>query len=253
MPRNNSTSTDADVPHNVVQQTTNYEQFQFINSNREQNRGHIEAIKKAFEEMGNLTAVQPILVNERYQIIDGQHRFHACKELGYPIYFTMQPGLGVKDARNMNILHRTWRLDDYARSYAESGDQNYQKFLQLAEDYEGFSYSVLMIYAAGEQAVGAFAAFRRGEFVFRDVPAARARLDKLAEAVNTVHIKDQDFALAYLKVMQITGFDQRRMVRKLAQVGEQIIRRFGNVVEYQRAFEEVYNHNMTEGNRLRLY
>lgn len=249
MPRNK----DADVPSNVVQQTMNYDQFRFIESNREQNRGHIEAIKKAFEEMGNLTAVQPILVNERYEIIDGQHRFHACRELGLPIYFTMQRGLGVKDARNMNILHRTWRLNDFARSYAEGGDQNYQKFVQLAEDYPGFSYSVLMVYALGEQVPGIFSAFRRGEFIFRDVPAARAKLDKLAEAVNAVNIKDQDFALAYLKIMKVQGFDQRRMIRKLGQVGEQIIRRYGSAVEYQRAFEEVYNYQMSEGNRLRLY
>lgn len=253
MPRNNSTSTDSDVPHNVVQQTTNYEQFQLIGANRDQNRGHIEAIKRAFEEIGNLTAVQPILVNEHYQIIDGQHRFFACKELGLPIYFTMQPGLGIRDARNMNILHRAWRLVDYAHSYAESGDQSYQKFLTLASDYDVFSYSVLMAFSAGEQVKGAFAGFRRGEFVFRDVPAARARLDKLTEAVAVIYVKDQDFCYAYLKVMQVPGFDQRRMVRKLSQVGEQLIRRFGNVNEYQRALEEVYNHQMSEGNRLRLY
>lgn len=248
MPRTPQT----DMPHNVVQSTTNYDQFILLDANRDQNRGHIEAIKRAFEEVGNLTMVQPILVNERYQIIDGQHRFIACKELGVPIYFTMQPGLTVKDARSMNILHRAWRLDDFARSYAEGGDPNYRKFLELAEDYD-FSYSVIMAYALGGETKGAFVAFRRGDFVLSDVPATRAKLDKLAEAVEILDNKDKNFAYAYLKAMQVGGFDQERMLRKLAQVGEQIVRRFGSMNEYLRALEEVYNYQISDRNRLRLY
>lgn len=237
----------------TIQHTLNYDQFSFFDVNRDVNRGHVEAIKAAFEERGNFTAQQPILVNENYQIVDGQHRFTACKEMGIPIYFTVHAGLTAADALAMNIIHREWRLSDYANYHAKGGNTSYRKFLQLAEDYEGFSYSVLMTYAKGEQVPGAFGSFRKGDFVFRDVPGARARLDKLAEAVNITRVKDQDFALAYLKVMAVQGFDQRRMIRKLEQAGEQIIRRFGNVSEYMRAFEEVYNYQMTERNRLRLY
>lgn len=236
----------------TVQSSTNYDQFSLFDANRNVNRGHVEAIKKAFEEMGNFTEKQPILVNGDMKIIDGQHRFAACRELGLPIYYTVQEGLGVKDARAMNILHRTWRLDDFARSYAESGDKSYQKFLTMAEDYD-FSYSVLMTYAMGGEERGAFSGFRKGEFVFRDVPAARARLDKLAEAVEVTGNRDKNFAYAYLKVIAVSGFDQRRMVRKLTQVGDQLMRRFGNPTEYQRALEEVYNYSMSDGNRLRLY
>lgn len=237
---------------NVVQSTQDYDQFSFFNANRETNRGHVEAIKRAFEEKGNFTSKQPILVNESYQIIDGQHRFIACKEMNVPIHFTMQPGLTVSDARSMNILHRTWRLEDYARSYAESGDRNYQQFLGLADDYD-FSYSVLMTFAIGQEERGTFSDFRNGEFVFSDVAAARARLDKYSEAAEVTGNKDKNLAYAYLKVIDVPGFDQRRMVRKLTRVGDQLLRRYANPTEYQRALEEVYNHGMSEGNRLRLY
>ena len=238
---------------NVIQSTTNYNQFTLMEPNRATSRGHIEAIKKAYEERGNLTSKNPILVNENYEIIDGQHRFIASKEMGEPIYFIAQPGLNISDARAINILHRPWTIADYAESYANGGDQNYVRFLELKEDYD-FSYSVLMTYAKGEQLRGTFADFRNGEFTFDDVPAARARLDKLSEASEAAsNTKDQNFCYAYLKVMQVPGFDQRRMVRKLSQVSQQLIRNFGNVTEYQRALEEVYNYGITESNRLRLY
>lgn len=245
MPRQSDTST-------IVQSSTSYDQFSFFSVNRDINRGHVEVIKRTFTEIGNFTEKQPILVNEDYKIVDGQHRFTACKEMSIPIYFTMQPGLTAKDALAMNILHREWRLDDYARYHAESGDENYRKFLQLVGDYE-LSYSILITYAVGEKVPGATAGFRKGEFVFRDVPGTRARLDKLVEVTDLVGIKDQSIALAYLKVLEVRGFDQERMVRKLNQAGAQIMRRFGNVKEYQRAFEEVYNYSMSDRNRLQLY
>lgn len=140
---------------NVIQSSKDYNKFSFIGANRDTSRGHIENLKKAFEENGNLTEVQPILVNDRFEIIDGQHRFNVCKELGVEIYFTQVPGLTVHDARSLNILHRRWHLSDYIESYARAGDTNYQELLQLHEDY-GFSLSVTVKYAVGNEPKGCY-------------------------------------------------------------------------------------------------
>lgn len=252
MPRKSFRS-DSDTPLNVIQVSSDYDSFRMIVSNRQINRGHVELIKKAFEENGNFTSKNPILVNEHYEIIDGQHRFVACKELGLPIYFTMQDGLNISDARAMNILHRSWNLVDYAQSYADAGNQNYVRFLTLVEDYSGFSYSVLSDYARGVSESGSFAAFRKGEFTFDDVASARVRLDELSEITDLLGTKDGKLCKAYLKVLAAPGFNHSRMMRKMQQVGEQIVRRYGSISEYLRAFEEVYNYQMGESNRLRLY
>lgn len=236
----------------IVQSSTNYKQFKLIGANRIVSKGHVEALKKAFEEIGNLTATQPILVNEKMEIIDGQHRYMACKELGEPIYFTQQPGLGLSDAIKMNILHRSWTIGDYAHAYAESGDPNYRRFVELADDYN-FGFSTLLTYVAGNTQGGIFKGFRDGEFVLRDMAATRARLDKFSEIADIMGNREKNFAYAYLKVMQVPGFDQRRMVRKVEQVGDQILRHFSNITDYQRALEEVYNYAYSDANRLRLY
>lgn len=239
--------------NNVVQETMDYEQFSFIESNREQSRGHIEALKTAFDEVGNLTRVQPILVNERYQIIDGQHRFTACKELGLPIYFTVVPGLGVAEARNMNILHRTWKIEDFARSYALGGDVNYQKYLTLMEDY-GFNHSIVLIYLHNRDMKGAFKQFRNGEFVMEDEAGARERLDKLAQVGEfTGLVKDIPFATALLKSMNVDGYSQKHMLKKLRLHGETMLKRYGSVVDNQRQLEEIYNYMLREDSRIRLY
>lgn len=234
-----------------VNVTTNYEQFNFINSNREQSRGHIEALKRAFEENGNLTRVQPILVNDRMEIIDGQHRYTAAKELSQPVYYTVMPGLGIREARSMNILHRGWTIEDYAKSYASTGDTSYQKYLAIKEDY-GFNHSITLTYIIGRDAKGIFKTFQAGEFVLEDEAAARERLDKLASVGEFAPVLDRYFAIALLKVMGVSGYDHKRMVNKL-EINQDLQRKYASVADYQRMLEEIYNHRMSEASRLRLY
>lgn len=236
----------------TIRRTMNYDQFKFIHNNRDQSRGHIETLKRAFEEVGNLTEVQPILVNENYEIIDGQHRFIAAKESGAPIFYTVRPGLRISDARSMNILHREWTTDDFAHSYADGGDVNYKKYIEIKDDYN-LPHSVIMEYINGGQSRGAFATFRHGEFVLPNEAAARHRLDMLLEVMPKLPIgKDVNFARAYLKVMAVPGFDQARMVDKVTRLGD-MMRKYATVPEYQRAIEDLYNHGHGETTRLRLY
>lgn len=234
-----------------VNVTTNYDQFQFIETNREANRGHIEALKRAFEETGNLTRVQPILVNDRMEIIDGQHRFIAAKELNQPVYYTAMEGLGINEARSMNILHRSWNIEDYAISYSKT-DPNYKKYLDIKEDY-GFNHSITLLYIIGAEDKGIFRDFKNGQFVLQDEAAARDRLDKLASAGEFVPmVNDRYFAKALLAVIKIPGYDHKRMLNKLS-INQDLQRRYASVGDYQRMLEEIYNHRMSEASRLRLF
>lgn len=238
---------------NVVQQTDDYDQFSFLSTNRDQNRGHIEALKEAFEEMGNFTKVQPILVNDQYQIIDGQHRFTACKELGLPIYFTVVDGLGVREARNMNILHRGWRVEDFARSYAMEGNTNYQKYLVLKEDY-GFSHSILLAYIYGKvDRAGVYKTFREGNFVFDNEKEVRERLNMLSQyGEHTNLVNNREFAFAVLRIMDSENYEHKRMLNKLAQNGHSLVR-MGTIDDNLRQLEELYNYNSKETARKRLF
>lgn len=235
-----------------IKSTTDYDQFKFIEANREQSAGHIENIKKAFEEYGNLTKVQPILVNEKFEIIDGQHRFIACRDLGEPIYYTQVEGLNVANARSMNILHKGWTPLDYAKSYATQGDPNYQKYLDLREDY-GFSHGTTLAFAMGHETDGAYKIFRAGEFVLKDEKAARERLDMLAEIGTVIpFVTEERFSRAFRKVMAVEGYDHKRMLRKL-ELHKHIVERKGSIEDYLRMLEDVYNFQMAPENRLRLY
>lgn len=237
-----------------VHQSTDYDKFSLIATNREISRGHVEALKRAFTEAGNLTAIQPILVNERMQIVDGQHRFTACMELGETIHYTEVKGLGIHEARSMNILHRNWLIDDYAKSYAESGDPNYQRYIDLKEDY-GFGHTATMLYIVGAERKKQFAEFRRGEFTCTDddIKLARVRLSRLADMEGLVdHYKRGYFIRALLKVMNAEGYDHKRMLKKL-EAHPELVRQYGSTVDYVRMLEEIYNYKNAESNRVRFF
>jgi len=69
--------------------TTDYSKFNTLAGNRQVNIAHVKKLESSFDEE---YLISPILVNEKFQIIDGQHRFEAAKNLKLPIYYYMIQG-----------------------------------------------------------------------------------------------------------------------------------------------------------------
>lgn len=240
------------MDNNTIKTSSNYDQFSFLDANREEYRGHVEEIKKSIEKFGDFTRLQPILVNEQLQIIDGQHRFLALKEMGLPINYTIAEGLGVNEARSMNILHRNWTAMDYARSYAKTGDPSYKKFLKMIEDY-GFSVGTTIKYISNGVVDGQWRQFRNGEFVLSDEAGARKRLDTLASLGEyTKLVKDILFARALLIAMSSENYNHKRMVTKIKLFGGGMFR-LNSLIDAERQLEDVYNHKARLDNRVRLF
>jgi len=106
--------------------TSEYSKFKFLEENREVKKRRVKRIKESIDGIGLI--LQPILVNEKYEIIDGQGRFNACVEMGLPILYVMQEGLGVDECRWLNVGQENWGLWDWINSYADGGNVDYQRF-----------------------------------------------------------------------------------------------------------------------------
>lgn len=94
---------------------------------------------------------------------------------------------------------------------------------------------------------------RDGNFTLEDRKGAEDRLGKLADTGLFVpFVQNAAYAAAMLHVLNISGYDHKRMLRKL-ELGQHLLERKGSVDGYLRMLEEVYNHQMTAANRLRLW
>lgn len=114
----------ADLRVAPVRRTNNYDKFKHLDGNRRVLAERAAKIKKSIQDHGYI--LSPIIVNEKFEIIDGQGRHQALKELGLPIDYIVVNGAGLKECVAMNLNQSNWKTIDFIRSYAEQGKANYQ-------------------------------------------------------------------------------------------------------------------------------
>lgn len=121
-----------------VRITNNYKKFKVLDGNREVNR--IGFIKKNIKKYGYLR--MPILVNEDHEVIEGQHRLAACEELGVPVHYIVQEGLGIDHCIALNVGRRNWAIKDYVHSKS-STNVDFSYFEILLRKYPAFGLRII--------------------------------------------------------------------------------------------------------------
>lgn len=81
--------------------TNDYSIFKSIMGNRTINLKNVNNIINNIKKNGLLPTV--IIVNEKMEVIDGQHRLQALKELNLPVYYQIKEGLSINDCIAYNI------------------------------------------------------------------------------------------------------------------------------------------------------
>jgi hypothetical protein len=247
-------SNDKDLPENVVQVTDDYDDFKFLESNRPTNKKHIESLMKSFTESPDTAKARPILVNEKLEVIDGQHRVEALKALGLPVYYIVERGLTIQDAQRLNSTQKNWTIMDFARSYALEGMQNYQLFLEWVEQYD-VPLSVLIIYAEGYVRNRSTYAFREGHLsIMKNKKIVIRRLDMLTDVGELFKgWKHRSFCVAMLDVFKNDSYDHDHFLKRLRSNAWRLENFRGTKTDYLREIETIYNSRTVEGNHVRFF
>lgn len=99
-----------------IQKTKNYEEFKLCEYNRPVDPFHVRKLKEVLS-VDNQLSFHPIIVNEKMEIIDGQHRFVAAKELGLELYY-LKGDLDYSHILSTNINQKKLALKDVVKFYA---------------------------------------------------------------------------------------------------------------------------------------
>lgn len=109
-------------------------EFKFLDYNRPINKRHIDELKESIEKNGYIESL-PIVVDTEGYILDGQHRYVACQELGItPPHLTM-PMNNKKIIHLINSLQKSWNTLDYIHYYAQLGNPYFIELLRLSKKY----------------------------------------------------------------------------------------------------------------------
>lgn len=212
------------IVHTVnVLETKNYDKFKWLKGNRPISTSHVNYLKKKIEENGNLTPQFPLDVNENMEIIDGQHRLEALKILKEPVYYQIKPSLDINSVISLNTGQKNWSWKDFAQSYADRGDRNYQEFIKLSEETGEKRFGTLMMYSTFGEWAGrrgsAKDTFANGTFEMKNYELALKHLGQYQEMVQVGHVNVREFAYACQRFMQRPGYDHERMIDKISAFG----------------------------------
>ena len=116
-----------------INETTDYSLFKFMKGNREVDGIRRKKIRESIEKVGYVP--NPIIVNEKMEIIDGQGRYVVCVELGLPILYIIVPGAGKEECIAMNISATNWQLIDYVNLYVSEGNKSFTMLKKLYEEH----------------------------------------------------------------------------------------------------------------------
>ena len=121
--------------------TKDYSIFKRLVGNRDIPESRISKIVESIQTIGWVH--NPIIVNENMEVIDGQGRLTALQRLKLPVEYIIAEGAGNKECIYMNMNMVNWALPDFIKSYAEQGNENYQRLLSLIENYANGNLNII--------------------------------------------------------------------------------------------------------------
>jgi len=241
---------------NQVNQTTDYKKFKTLKGNRNVNRLHIKRLQKSFKQSYLLS---PIIVNQNYEIIDGQHRFEAAKAENLPINFILCNDYGLTEVQLLNTNMKNWKKEDYLNAYCDLGYKNYLTFRNFMRKYPDFGIAACEVLLTGTLAKHRNASSKEfvsetnksGSYAVRYFQEGNLKIPNYEQSVEYVErllmIKPYydgfarpSFVRAMCGIFRIKDYEHSKLLRKLKS-NPNAIQHCANVTQYKLLVEDVYN------------
>lgn len=155
-------------------QSDDYDMFKRLDGNRPVLAHRATKIKNSITKNGYI--FNPIVVNEKMEIIDGQGRFEVLTSMNKPIDYVIAEGAGLEQCIALNASGTIWTLIDYINSYCEMGNESYIRMRQLIDEFPEISLPPKIMLITGRPAVPN-EIIKKGTVVVTEKLAENARND----------------------------------------------------------------------------
>lgn len=225
--------------------TDKYDKFSLTNLNRKI-EGRVEQFKEAIRVGKNFLEEYPIIVNEDFVVLDGQHRFYAAKEMGVLLYYIISQKYTIDDIARTNAMQKAWTATDYLDTNVNRGVEDYQILQAFMEKY-GLGIEVSRsILVGAKMGLPQRNAFKNGEFKIKDYNKAV----KIAEHIHQFREyfdgwKERIFVFAIINLFNHPEYNPDEMIMKVSYQNNKL-RKCTDVKSYMRMLEEIYNYKRRE-------
>mgnify|MGYP003138937054 CR=1 FL=1 len=235
---------------NKIYKTTDYSVFKYLKGNRAVNELHVRRLVEAIKEKDLQV---PIIVDEKMNVVEGQHRLEAYKIVGNPILYIMKSDVDLSDVRRLNSVSRKWNLTEYLMSYVKLGNRDYELLEWFHRTYEfGLSECMAMLNGKGYTDGKELKKFKDGEFVLKSLEMGKT----YARSINKVgeyfqYYKKRSFVLAMIVLMRHDKFSWKTFEKKLKNFSAKL-KNQGSRNDFIVNLERLYNHNTPADKKIRL-
>lgn len=234
------TTQDHQVVAQVVQ-TKDYQQFNKAAGNRDVIQLHVERLKTSMEQE---YLMSPIIVNEKMEIIDGQHRFEAARQLDLPIRFIKVRGYALSQMQQMNKLMVKWKPIDHIKAHADMGNPHFVQLMRFIEEYSKDNTLEVILAAHGLNGSGRRSILESG--TYKHNKEKEAKVVRLLNTINKIkpYYKGARRALfigALKKLMKHDIFDVDLFIEKLKKYSAMMVD-CTNQESYIALIEHIYNY-----------
>lgn len=239
-----------------IEESTNYKIFTFLGGNRMIDRLHLRAIKRSIQTK-NLLKYSPIIVNDKNQIIDGQHRFLAAQELEIPFYFIRANDMDLNDVILLNVSTTRWKLGDYLNTYIEQGNENYMRLKDFQQRHH-ISLSMAIAYLSmpkKKQVQAPITEFKNGNWEITNEKESESFADFIHEIGNYCEeyvTTDRDFSEAIYWITYKRETTNAELLEAI-KTHTSLIRRNTNKHAYIRQLEEIFNGKRAGSKKFRYF
>lgn len=235
------------VGYTATYLTNKYEIFKFLEGNRNINKLHVNRLKKSMKQNYLYTV---IMVNESFEVIDGQHRLQACKELKLPIRYMIAYGYGLEEVQRLNATAKTWNADDYMNGYCNLGFENYIIYRNYKNKY-GFGHNETQALLLDKFIRGKDTGFNDGNFKIKNLKKSIEKAETIIKVAPYYKgYKRRSFIYSLMHLLEKEQFNFNEFIKKLKIQSTKLVDCI-NQDQYTMLIEEIYNFKRREKVNLR--
>lgn len=206
-----------------VQKTNDYLKFKILKGNRPLDRYHLRKLKESIEANNHLN-LHPIIVNQDYEVIDGQHRLEAAKMLGVDIFFIKSDEVKDEHLIHCNVNQKSFEVENYIDYFAVK--EKKKEYIELKEMLKssGLKPKALLTLILGAVSPNILEFLKTGKFKF---PSSEEPIGVLSFYFDfSAYVKDKrikpfsmftnhNFTRALRWLFKTTGFQSEIFFKKL--------------------------------------
>ncbi len=247
------------VANTEIFETTRYDLFILDIHNRPLNEARVNHFVKEFKKGNFFMKEFPAIIDKKHIILDGQHRFAACKELLLPFYFRYADTLALFNIVDVQV-NAGWSQNDYIHSFIQQKNMNYIILKRFTLKYKiGVALAAALLSGITHRTSLKSIGFYNGSFKVKDEAAAHKAAAAIADIGSLIveinpklHIsRDTHFNMAMAKIINHPDFDKKRMVDQIKKYCSLILRQVSTEA-YILNLEEVYSYKMYLKNKVRF-